>query len=108
MFDQNAMSSLYFSEEIFSDREYDKIIKTTDRATNPNLMVGMNAYCLCSGIISNELNGDEFVAVPFRDQDNSDNAMEIGYITKSNVNLSKAGEDYLTELKKCLKVYDSK
>ncbi len=103
MFDQNAMSSLYLTEEIFADRDYDKIIKTTDRATNLNLMTGMNAYCLCSGIISNELNGDDFIAVPFRDDENSDDLMEIGYITKSNVILSKAGKDYLEELQKYLK-----
>lgn len=103
MFDQNAMSSLYFSEEIFADRDYDKIIKTTDRATNLNLMIGMNAYCLCSGIISNELNGDDFIAVPFKDSENSDDAMEIGYITRSNLIMSEAGKNYLEELKKYLK-----
>jgi len=102
MFDQNAMSSLYFTEEIFADREFPKIIKTTDRATNLNLMVGVNAYCLCSGIISNELNGNDFVAVPFMDNENSDKAMEIGYITKKNVVLSEAANDYLEELKKYL------
>ncbi|MCQ2577850.1 MAG: LysR family transcriptional regulator [Treponema sp.] len=103
MFDQNAMSSFYYNEEIFADREYDKIIKTTDRATNLNLMVGMNAYCLCSGIISNELNGDDFIAVPFKDKENSEQAMEIGYISKNNVILSDAGKDYLEELKDYLK-----
>lgn len=103
MFDQNAMSSLYYSEEIYADREYSKIIKTTDRATNLNLMVGVNAYCLCSGIISNELNGGEFVAIPFKDDENSDNAMEIGYIAKKNVVLSEVGQQYLEELKNYLK-----
>ena len=103
MFDQNAMSSFYFSEEIYSEYEYDKIIKTTDRATNLNLMKGINAYCLCSGIISNELNGDEFIAVPFKDDENSNQSVEIGYITKANVNLSEAGLFYLEELKKYLK-----
>jgi hypothetical protein len=93
----------YFTEEIFAEREYDKIIKTTDRATNLNLMVGVNAYCLCSGIISNELNGEDFLAIPFRDDENSDDAMEIGYITKQNIVLSEVGKDYLEELKKYLK-----
>lgn len=104
IFDQNAMSSLYFTEEIFAQREYDKIIKTTDRATNLNLMVGVNAYCLCSGIISSELNGEDFLAIPFRDDENSDEAMEIGYITKQNIVLSEVGKDYLEELKKYLLV----
>lgn len=99
MFDQNADSSFYYAEEIYADREYEKIIKTTDRATNLNLMVGVNAYCLCSGIISKELNGDDFVVVPFKDSENSENAMEIGYITKRNVVLSKAGKSYIEELK---------
>lgn len=103
MFDQNAMSSLYLTEEIFADREYDKIIKTTDRATNLNLMIGMNAYCLCSGIISSELNGEDFVAIPFQDSENTGDTMEIGYISKSNVLLSAAGADYLDELRQYLK-----
>ncbi len=103
MFDQNANSPLYFTEEIYANREYSKVIKTTDRATNLNLMVGVNAYCLCSGIISNELNGGEFVAIPFRDEENSDNAMEIGYIAKKNVVLSEAGTRYLEELRDYLK-----
>ncbi len=99
MFDQNASSSFYYAEEILAEKDYPKIIRTTDRATNLNLMKGLNAYCLCSGIISNELNGNEYVAVPFQDTENSDSAMEIGYITKKNVVLSQAGTDYLKILK---------
>lgn len=102
MFDQNASSSFYYAEEILAEKEYPKIIRTTDRATNLNLMKGLNAYCLCSGIISNELNGDEYAAVPFQDTENHDNAMEIGYITKKNVVLSQAGTDYLEILKEHL------
>lgn len=102
MFDQNADSSFYYAEEILSEKEYPKIIRTKDRATNLNLMKGLNAYCLCSGIISNELNGNDFVAVPFNDSENTNNCMEIGYITKKNVVLSSAGQNYLEELKKYL------
>ena len=38
MFDQNASSSFYYAEEILAEKEYSKIIRTTDRATNLNLM----------------------------------------------------------------------
>lgn len=103
MFDQNAMSSFYFAEEILSDKEYPKIIRTTDRATNLNLMKGLNAFCLCSGIISNELNGNDFTAIEFIDKENKNNCQEIGYITKKNIVLSQAGELYLEELKSYLK-----
>lgn len=102
MFDQNATSSFYYAEEILAEKEYSKIIRTTDRATNLNLMKGLNAYCLCSGIISNELNGNDFIAIPFIDKENTTACQEIGYITKNNVLLSSAGEAYLEELKKYL------
>ena len=102
-FDQNESSAFYYAEEILTENEYPKMIKTTDRATNLNLMVGLNAYTLCSGIICQELNGSEFVADPFEaDKDNPNSKMEIGYITKKNIVLSDTGEDYLKELKKYL------
>ena len=34
-----------------------------------NLMIGLNGYTLCSGIICEELNGNDFLAVPFRDDE---------------------------------------
>ncbi len=102
-FDQNASAAFYYAEEILTENEYPKIIKTTDRATNLNLMVGLNAYTLCSGIICQELNGGDFVAVPFEaDKENKNSRMEIGYVTKKNIILSQTGEDYLNELKKYL------
>lgn len=102
-FDQGGNSSFYYAEEILTENEYPKIIKTNDRATNLNLMIGLNAYTLCSGIISRELNGNDFVAIPFEaDKLNPNSIMEIGYITKRNSILSKTGESYISELKKYL------
>ena len=54
----------------------DVIIKGNDRATMLNLMVGLNGYTLCSGIISEELNGDSYVAIPLKESEK----MHIGYI----------------------------
>lgn len=101
-FDQGN-SSFYFAEEILTENEYPKIIKTTDRATNLNLMIGLNGYTLCSGIICEELNGEDFVAVPYEaDAENPNSKMEIGYILRKNVILSKTGEAYIEEIKKYL------
>lgn len=101
-FDQGN-SSFYFAEEILTENEYPKIIKTTDRATNLNLMIGLNGYTLCSGIICEELNGEDFVAVPYEaDAENPNSKMEIGYIVKKNVVMSKTGEAYVEEIKKYL------
>ena len=68
-----------------------------------NLMVGLNGYTLCSGIISSDLNGDGYVVVPFHeDAENPNSIMEIGYVTKKNSMLSKMGEEYIGELNKYL------
>ncbi len=93
----------YLSEEILSENDYPRTVKACDRATMLNLMVGINGYTLCSGIISGDLNGDGYVVVPFcEDEKNQNTTMEIGYITKKNNILSKMGEDYLAELKRYL------
>ena len=71
-----------------------------------NLMVGLNGYTLCSGIISGDLNGDGFVVVPFRDdEENQNSIMEIGYITKKNSVLSRMAEEYIAELKRCFDTF---
>ena len=102
-FEQGDNSSFYFAEEILSTNEYPRSIKTNDRATNLNLMTGLNGYTLCSGIICEELNGPDFVAVPYEDDGNNPNSlMDIGYIVKSNAILSAMGARYLQEIKRYL------
>ena len=102
-FEQGDGASYYFAEEILSTDEYHRTIKANDRATILNLMIGLNGYTLCSGIICEELNGSDYVAVPFREEDEHINrVMEIGYITKKNFNLSTIGEIYIKENKKYL------
>lgn len=100
-FEQGDNTSFYFAEEILTENEYPRTIKTNDRATMLNLMIGLNGYTLCSGIICEELNGSDYIAVPFEaDSENKNSIMEIGYITKKNSILSKVGEIYIDEIKK--------
>lgn len=102
-FEQGENGSFYFAEEILSTGDYQRTVKTTDRATMLNLMVGLNGYTLCSGIICEELNGSEYIAVPYdADEDNPNSSMEIGYITRNNVRLSEIGSVYVEELTKYL------
>lgn len=102
-FEQGDNSSFYFAEEILSTNEYPRIIKACDRATMLNLMIGLNGYTLCSGIICEELNGTDFAAVPFEADDlNPNSVMEIGYIVRKNTLLSQMGSLYIEELKKYL------
>ncbi len=98
-FEQGDGASFYFAEEILSTEEYNRTIKANDRASMLNLMIGLNGYTLCSGIICEELNGSDYIAVPFREQDDNINrVMEIGYITKKNFTLSSTGEKYIKEV----------
>ena len=101
-FEQGAEASFYFAEEIFSTNEYPRTVKATDRATMLNLMVGLNGYTLCSGIICEELNGSDYTAVPLKAEDAADGKMEIGYILKKKTVLSSAGELYIKELREYL------
>ena len=102
-FEQGEQGSGFLAEEILSDNDYPRIIRSTDRATQLNLMVGLNGYTLCSGIICEELNGSEFAAIPFReDEANRNSDMEIGYIVKNRCMLSDIAETYIDEVKKYL------
>ena len=59
-----------------------------------NLMVGLNGYTLCSGIICEDLNGSDYCAVKL----DSDEIMTIGYIARKGVNISALGKKYLEEI----------
>lgn len=102
-FEQGDGAASYFAEEILSDIEYPRIIRSLDRATQLNLMVGLNGYTLCSGIICEELNGSLYRAVPFREEgENLNSNMEIGYICKRSNRLSEFAEVYIEEVRKYL------
>ena len=102
-FEQGDDSSFYFAEEILSTNDYPRSIKTTDRATNLNLMTGLNGYTLCSGIICEELNGDDFIAVPYEaDSNNPNSIMEVGYVVRHNAILSAMGCRFIEEIRKYL------
>lgn len=102
-FEQGERGSGFFAEEILSDNDYPRIIRSTDRATQLNLMVGLNGFTLCSGLICEELNGNGFVAVPFKEDEKHQNSvMEIGYIVKNKNMLSDIARTYISEIERYL------
>lgn len=94
-FEQGDKNSFYFAEEVFSTLQYKQMIKADDRATMLNLMVGMNGYTLCSGIICEELNGDGYSAIPLE----TDEKMTIGYIKRKGMHISHIGKSYIEILR---------
>ena len=96
IFDQGDNPSLYTAEEILVENEFPRQIQVNDRATMLNLMRGLNGYTLCSGIISQDLNGDDYVVVPYKDNmENPNSRMEIGWISRKHTVLSDIGKTYV-------------
>lgn len=96
-YEQGDFNSFYFSEEPLSpiDLECTKNIKVRDRATLFNLLIGLNGFTICSGVISQKLNGKNIIARPLSIQDK----MTVGIITKKGMALSRYGESYIKALK---------
>ena len=95
-FEQGEHNSFYFSEEVFAAVERKKNIRVRDRATLFNLLIGLNGYTVCSGVIDKKLNGKDIIAVPLADE----NDMRIGYIAHRKGMLSRLGNTYLEAIKK--------
>lgn len=95
---QGEHNSFYFSEEIFSPFERKKNIRVRDRATLFNLLIGLNGYTVCSGVIDEKLNGKDIIAVPLAQESN----MRIGYISHRKGMISRVGNSYLEALNQYL------
>ena len=94
-YEQGSHNSFYFSEEILSTVDCDKELVVCDRATLFNMLIGLNGYTICSGVISKELNGPNIIAKPL----NVDDYMEIGYILPGNLHPSQLTLSYIEILK---------
>ncbi len=100
VFEQGKHNSFYFSEEFLSSLEFPKNIMVRDRATLFNLLIGLNGFTVCSGIIDTELNGENIISKPLK----SDCSMRIGFLTRKNSVLSRYGVSYLNVLKNHLPI----
>ena len=102
-YDQGVKNSFYFAEELHITAESPKNIIVSDRATLFNLLIGLDGYTISSGILSSDLNGDNIVAIPLE----SDERMEIGYITTTDRPINAITERYLEHLKRYIENYSS-
>ncbi len=95
-FEQGVNNSFYFSEEILCIEPRKKVIHVSDRATLFNLLIGLNGYTICTGILNSDLNGDNIVAVPLETEED----MTIGYIADPKIRLGSFARQYISELKR--------
>ena len=94
-YEQGSYNSFYYSEELTSTFERRKNIRVRDRATLFNLVMGLNGYTVCSGVISHELNGPGIISIPL----DVDEYMEIGVITRKNTTLTRYGRAYIDAIR---------
>ena len=93
-YEQGSHNAFYYAEEIQSTLPVRKDIIVTDRATLFNLLIGLDGYTISSGIINEELNGEEIIARPLL----VDDFMEIGYLTHAHIKLSRYASRYIEKL----------
>lgn len=96
-FDQSDDSNFYLTEEAMADYEFDKTIKSADRATTMEIIAELGGYSIGSGMLSEEdaiLKG--LVSIKLKEED----PLTIGYIIRKGSKLSKYGETYIEELEK--------
>ena len=96
-YEQGDFNSFYYAEEPLTQIDFDcpKNIKVRDRASLFNLLIGLNGYTICSGIISHELNGPEIIARPLVISD----TMTVGILTRKGMVLSRYAEAYIEAVK---------
>jgi len=100
VYEQGERNSFYFAEEFLSMLDFPKNIQVRDRATLFNLVIGLNGFTVCSGVIDQKLNGENIIAKPLV----SDCDMRIGMIRKKNTMLSRYALYYQEAIKNYLAI----
>lgn len=100
VFEQGERNSFYFAEEFVSMLDFPKNIQVRDRATLFNLLIGLNGFTVCSGVIDQKLNGSNIISKPLL----LDSVMRIGVLKKKNMIYSRYASSYVDALRKCLSI----
>jgi DNA-binding transcriptional LysR family regulator len=96
-FDQNSESEYYLTEEALGNYDFDKLIKSNDRATTAELMASLNGYSIGTGNMTESVAlRDGFVCIKLREED----PLTIGYIVRASHSISDIGSTYIDELLK--------
>lgn len=103
-FEQDGDDTSYMAEEILSDRLYPRRVVVRDRGSMLNLMVGLGGYTLCSGIIHEAYNGEDYRCIPFKPEPGFPNQiMEIGLIARIDNVPSESAEVFVKTIKNYFK-----
>jgi DNA-binding transcriptional LysR family regulator len=102
--EQEDLSS-FFSRETLELPQLKKAVKTVDRATILNLVEELNGYTFSSGVVSEELSDDNFIAIPLKNLDeNTERTFELGYITVKKSKISNIALCYIDKIRRSLHI----
>lgn len=96
-FDQSDDGRFYLTEEAMADYEFNKTIKSDDRATSMEILAELGGYSIGSGMLAQDdaiLEG--LVSVKLIEED----PLTIGYIIRKGSVPTKYGKKYVEELNK--------
>lgn len=96
-FEQGTQSSLYLSEEPFAYIAHPQNVVVSDRGTMTSLLANYNGFLISSGILSDEMS-TLIKSIPLQ----TDELMNIGYITHAQRKLSDAAQLFIEKLKELI------
>ena len=96
-FDQSNDSNFYLTEEAMADYDFEKMIKSDDRATTMELIAELHGYSIGTGLLTGEdVILDGFRSIKLKEED----PLTIGYIVRKGSTMSTYGKAYIEELLK--------
>lgn len=90
---------LHFAEETLNVNNIGKLVYVTDRGTMNNLLSNTDGYNLGTGCIVNNYMNPNIISIPLEDDDQ---LIQVGFVKRNNVSLSKELLIYLDFLKRAL------
>lgn len=96
-FDQSDNNEVYLNEEALADYDFEKRIKSDDRAASMELIMQLQGYAIGSGMLAGDdaiLKG--FVSIKLKEED----PLLIGFITRKGGKKSSYGKMFVEELLK--------
>lgn len=94
-FEQGEENEFYLHEEALANMDFDKVIKSDDRATSMEIIAKTNGYSIGSGMLAGDgvtLKG--LISIKLKEED----VLTIGYIYRRNTKLSEYAKSYVEEL----------
>ncbi len=96
-YEQGEHNNSFFAEELASISS-NKQVEISDRASLMNCLLGTDSYTIGTGIMPSLLNKGRIVSIPFE----SNNCYMIGYILRTDKNLSDLTEKFIELLKQSI------